>query len=72
MKKLYVFTVIIVFSFAFGRISKGHVSPPMSADITKANKVLIITKSSDESDGSVKWKRRHKKRKKSRSPNRGR
>ena len=72
MKKIYVFSLVIVFSFAFGRISKGHLAPSLASDITKANKGLVITNTSDESDGSLKWKRRHKKRKKSRRPNRGR
>ena len=44
----------------------------LASDIHKANKVLIVTHANETSDDSIKWKRRHKKRKKSRRPNRGR
>ena len=73
MKKLLVLCSVIVVSVAFGRVSDKHTKIESPYDLAVSKKkghVIESNKSSD--DGSIKWKRRHKKRKKSRRPQRGR
>jgi len=73
MKKLWILCCVFVVSVSFGRVSERHAKIESPYDLAVSNKkahVIESNKSSD--DGSIKWKRRHKKRKKSRRPQRGR
>ena len=71
MNYIYVLSFVFVVSLAFGRVSgKYHVSDD---GISFSNRQPVSEVSSGtSSDDSLKWKRRHKKRKKSRRPQRGR
>ena len=71
MKKL-LFITIAACSFSFARVSTYHamVVSPVESYIQK--KQLEISRVESESDHSVQWKRRHKRRKKMRRPQRGR
>ena len=65
---------ILVMSFGFARTSGKFNSADSFLDrVNSHNKTLMLSdeRSGDE-ENSLKWKRRHKKRKKSRRPQRGR
>ena len=72
MKKLLCFGIMVLFSFSFGRVSSYYavVVSPVESYIQK--KQLEISSIESVSDASIKWKRRHKRRKKTRRPQRGR
>tara|TARA_Y100000590_G_scaffold418584_1_gene519503 strand:- start:3737 stop:3952 length:216 start_codon:yes stop_codon:yes gene_type:complete len=70
--KLFFWTTFIACSFSFGRVSSYHVVvvSPVESYIQKKQQQIS---QSDESGDSVKWKRRHKRRRKmNRRPQRGR
>ena len=65
----------LVFSFAFGRLSEGKdvVSPPDAVSfLTRSHAGLVTAKDFVGGDASIKWKRRHKRRKQIRGRQRGR
>ena len=72
MKKLFGLTLAILVSMSFGRVSSYNVVivSPVESFIQK--KQLEISRIDGSGDGSVQWKRRHKRRKKMRRPQRGR
>ena len=73
MNKIFALMLVVFFSFSFGRESSYRtiiVSPIDSYIQKKQLEISIIY--DDYSDGSVEWKRRHKRRKKLRRPQRGR
>ena len=66
--------MLFVFSFVFGRTSNEHqivIAPDALFTFQSANGV-VFSKDLIDDDRSIKWKRRHKRRKKSRRPQRGR
>ena len=71
MNYLYLLSFVIVVSVAFGRISKNHSSSDASFTFS-ARQFGIGDAQAASDDENTKWKRRHKKRKKSRRPQRGR
>ena len=73
MNKIFALTLVVLFSFSFGREASYRtiiISPVNSYIQKKQLEISIIH--NDFSDGSVEWKRRHKRRKKLRRPQRGR
>jgi len=73
MKNVYILVSVLVFSCVFGRTSNKHtttVSPYGLSFNSQKGELSVGVDTSD--DSSVKWKRRHKKRKKTRRPQRGR
>ena len=71
MKKVLCVSLMAVCSFAFGRSSSYYtiVVSPTESYIQKKQAELTAV---DGEDGSVQWKRRHKRRRKTRRPQRGR
>jgi len=72
MKK-YIFVFGLVLAFGFTRTSVRHqivVSPEYS--INKSSPFGTVTAKDISDENSLKWKRRHKRRKKTRRPQRGR
>ena len=79
MKYIYKIALIciLVCSFAFARVSgnqKGISSTGFESKISYSNKKEFIPGNNEDSDNSIKWKRRHKRRKKAKNkrPTRGR
>ena len=71
MNYMYILSFIFVMSLAFGRVS--HKYGEADARFSHAKKRVVVSEVDTTSeDSSIKWKRRHKKRKKSRRPQRGR
>ena len=72
MKKLLCLGVVVLFSFSFGRVSSYYavVVSPVESYIQK--KQLEVSSIEGVGDSSIKWKRRHKRRRKTRRPQRGR
>ena len=73
LNKMIVLSAIVL-SFAFARTSGNHrivVAPDDSVDL-KATCGLVSAKECVDNNQSTKWKRRHKRRKKTRRPQRGR
>lgn len=71
MNYLYILSFVFVMSLAFGRVSSKYEGP--DAGFTHNKKRVVVSEVEGAvDDGSIKWKRRHKKRKKSRRPQRGR
>lgn len=73
MKKIYILIPVLVMSFVFARMSSKHPSNVSPSGLSFSGQKYELSSSFDSSeDTSVKWKRRHKKRKKTRRPQRGR
>ena len=70
MNYVYILSFVFVVSLAFGRMS--HKYGGADARFSHAKKRVVVSEVDTSDDSSVKWKRRHKKRKKSRRPQRGR
>ena len=72
MKKVLCIGVVALCSVAFARVSSYHtiVVSPVESYLQK--KQHELTAVDNGHDGSVQWKRRHKRRKKMRRPQRGR
>ncbi|MDC1050914.1 hypothetical protein OAQ87_01825 [Candidatus Marinimicrobia bacterium] len=73
MNKIFALMLVVLFSFSFGREASYRtiiISPVDSYIQKKQLEISVIH--NDFSDGSVEWKRRHKRRKKLRRPQRGR
>jgi len=71
MKKICILVSVFVVSFAFGRVSEKHSAPSSPCGLSlNSQRGEVSAFNSD--DDSLKWKRRHKKRKKTRRPQRGR
>ena len=71
MKKINILIVGVLVACAFGRISNKHdvsVSPYGLSYNSQKGEIHVGI----DEDDSLKWKRRHKKRKKTRRPQRGR
>tara|TARA_B110001454_G_C12410345_1_gene304873 strand:+ start:82 stop:282 length:201 start_codon:yes stop_codon:yes gene_type:complete len=62
----------VCFGLVFGRVSNKHVGSASPYDLSYHGQKGEISSFDGSSDSSVKWKRRHKKRKKTRRPQRGR
>ena len=64
----------MVLSFSFARTSGNHkiVVAPDDSVVFKTTSGLVSAKEGLDNDRSLKWKRRHKRRKKTRRPQRGR
>ena len=77
MKYIYQITIIstLLCSFAFARVT-GNKSLPaqFESKISYSSQKTFIPGNSEENDNSIKWKRRHKRRRKAknRTPQRGR
>ena len=71
MKKIYLFGFLLFVAFSFGRVSTKH-AHQIGPSNTSFGGDKVFMNSEQENDDSLKWKRRHKKRKKSRRPQRGR
>ena len=72
MKKTYILVSVFVVSFAFGRVSEKHSTSASPYGLSLNSQRGEVSAFNSEDDSSVKWKRRHKKRKKTRRPQRGR
>ena len=73
MKKIYILVPVLVMSFLFARMSSKHPSNISPSGLSFSGQKAELSSKFDASDDtSVKWKRRHKKRKKTRRPQRGR
>ena len=77
MKYIYQITIISLFlcSFAFARVTGNKSLPPQfDSKISYGGQKQFIPGNGEESDNSIKWKRRHKRRRraKNRTPQRGR
>ena len=70
MKNIYVIILTVCFGVVFGRVSNKHAINTSPYDLSYSSQKGEIHKGSDDSD--LRWKRRHKKRKKTRRPQRGR
>ena len=71
MKKLYILIPVLVMTFMFGRVSNKHAANISPSDLSFNSQKGELSSGSSE-DTSIRWKRRHKKRKKTRRPQRGR
>ena len=73
MNKLLI-VVLVVSTCVFGRTSTKHhvISPPDSPIMIKTYAEGSYSAKDSADDDSLRWKRRHKRRKKSRRPQRGR
>ena len=73
MKKIFGFTLVILVSLSFGRVSSYNVVvvSPVESFIQK-KQLEVSSVNNGYGDDSVQWKRRHKRRKKIRRPQRGR
>jgi hypothetical protein len=73
MKNRYIILVtMLMVSGAFARASLKHTSNSPSEGLSFSSKKAEIQQGFNSSDADVRWKRRHKKRKKVRRPQRGR
>ena len=65
---------VVVCSFVFCRTSTKHkvVVSPENITILRAGETYILARDCFDDESSLKWKRRHKRRKKTRRPQRGR
>ena len=72
MKNVNIIILAVCFSLAFGRISSQHSVGASPYGLSYSGQKGEVTNLIGEDDSSVKWKRRHKKRKKTRRPQRGR
>tara|TARA_B100000029_G_C17221796_1_gene831996 strand:+ start:385 stop:603 length:219 start_codon:yes stop_codon:yes gene_type:complete len=72
MKKTYIILLAVVLSFGFSRNSNKHTISASPCDLSYQNQREEVSNAGPVSEDSLKWKRRHKKRKKSRRPQRGR
>ena len=72
MKKIYILVSVFIVSFAFGRVSEKHSAPASPCGLSLNSQRAEVSAFNTEDDSSLKWKRRHKKRKKTRRPQRGR
>ena len=72
MKNIFIISLIVGLGLVFGRVSEKHSFSASPYDLSYAGKKGEISPFVGEEDSSVKWKRRHKKRKKTRRPQRGR
>ena len=72
MKNVYIIILAVCFSLACGRISNKHSVCVSPYDLSYSGQKGEMTNFNGSDDSSVKWKRRHKKRKKTRRPQRGR
>ena len=70
MKKVYLISLLVFVAFAFGRVSIKHEQKIAPSNVSYGGDKIFLNATQDED--SIKWKRRHKKRKKSRRPQRGR
>lgn len=71
MKKKYLFGFLLFVAFSFGRVSTKHAHQVAPSNTSYGGDKIFMNAEQDSED-SLKWKRRHKKRKKSRRPQRGR
>ena len=71
MKKVYLISFLVFVAFAFGRVSIKHEQQIAPSNTSFGGDKIFLNATQDNED-SIKWKRRHKKRKKSRRPQRGR
>ena len=71
MKKIYLISLLVFVAFAFGRVSVKHGQKIAPSNVSYGGDKVFLNTTQD-GDESIKWKRRHKKRKKSRRPQRGR
>ena len=73
MKNIYIILVaVLMISGMFARASLKHTSRAPSEGLSFSSKKAEIQQGLGSSDADVRWKRRHKKRKKVRRPQRGR
>ena len=73
LNKMIVLSAVLL-SFSFARTSGNHkiVVAPDDSVVLKATCGLVSAKACIDDNQSIKWKRRHKRRKKTRRPQRGR
>tara|TARA_B100000902_G_C27089997_1_gene803335 strand:+ start:91 stop:312 length:222 start_codon:yes stop_codon:yes gene_type:complete len=73
MKNLYIILItVLMFSSVFARASVKHSSNVQPEGLSFSSKKAEFQQGFDSSDDDLRWKRRHKKRKKMRRPQRGR
>jgi len=72
MKKAYIVILVVCFGVVFGRVSNKHAVSTSPYDLSYSGQKGEISSFNSSEDSSLKWKRRHKKRKKTRRPQRGR
>ena len=72
MKKIYVVLTVFLMSCVFGRISNNHAGSSSPYGLSFSGQKGELNQGLDTSDTDIRWKRRHKKRKKVRRPQRGR
>jgi len=73
MKNLYIILItVLMFSSVFARASVKHSSNTQPEGLGFSSKKAEFQQGFDSSDDDLRWKRRHKKRKKMRRPQRGR
>ena len=69
---MYIVILTVGFGLVFGRVSNKNSISVSPYDLSYSSKKGEINNSNGSDDTSLKWKRRHKKRKKTRRPQRGR
>ena len=72
MKNIYIVILIVGFGLVFGRVSNKHAINASPYGLSYSGQKGEMSNFNGEEDSSLKWKRRHKKRKKTRRPQRGR
>ena len=72
MKYIYITILSLCFGVLFGRISNQHAINASPYGLSYVGQKGDVNSFDGSSESDVKWKRRHKKRKKTRRPQRGR
>ena len=72
MKNIYLVILTICLGLVFGRISNKHAISSSPYGLSYSGQKGEVSNFDGSSDSDLRWKRRHKKRKKTRRPQRGR
>ena len=72
MKYTYIVILTVFLGVVFGRVSNKQAINTSPYDLSYSGQKGEVGASNGSDDSSLKWKRRHKKRKKTRRPQRGR
>ena len=72
MKNVYFVILTVCFGVVFGRVSNKHSVSTSPYDLSYSGQKGEIYGVNGSDDSDLRWKRRHKKRKKTRRPQRGR
>ena len=72
MKNIYIVILTVCFGVVFGRVSNKNAINTSPYDLSYSGQKGEISSFNGSDDSDLRWKRRHKKRKKTRRPQRGR